>query len=86
MSSVLTSREEGELLLVRLRVESRQLEDVLDALAELPFPVNPEMCHVGLHSIVEFPAYESHMETVTAALAPFELTAETRRMYDTLRG
>lgn len=86
MSIVLTSREEGELLQVRLRVESRHLEDVLDALAALPFPVNPELCHVGLHSVVDFPAYENHLETVTAALTPFELTAETRRMFDTLRG
>ena len=56
MSTVLTSRQDGELLLVRLQVESRHLEDVLESLATLPFPVNPDLRHVGLMSIVEFPA------------------------------
>ena len=86
MSTVLTSREEGELLLIRLRVESRQLEDVLEALAALPFPVNPELCHVGLYSVIEFPAYEHRLETVRAAVAPFELTVETKPMLDAIRG
>ena len=86
MSTVLTSRENGELLLVRLRVESRQLEEVLESLAALPFPVNPDLRHVGLQSIVEFPAYEDRLETVNSALAPFELRAETVRMLDAIRG
>ncbi|MBL8237206.1 MAG: hypothetical protein JNM66_07300 [Bryobacterales bacterium] len=85
MSTVLASREEGELLLVRLCVESRQLEEVLEALAGLPFPVNPDLRHSGLNSVVEFPAYESRLDSVNAALAPFELTAETRRMLDAIR-
>ena len=86
MSTVLTSREEGELLLVRLRVESRHLEEVLDALAELPFPVNPELCHVGIYSVIDFPAYEHSLETVREALAPFDLTVETTPMLDAIRG
>ncbi|MFN0102564.1 MAG: hypothetical protein ACKV2U_10800 [Bryobacteraceae bacterium] len=86
MSTGLTSREDGELLLVRLRVESRQLEEVLESLAALPFPVNPDLRHVGLHSIVEFPAYENRLPTVNAALTPFELTAETLSMFDAIRG
>jgi hypothetical protein len=85
MSTVLASREEGELLLVRLCVDSRQLEDVLEALAALPFPVNPDLRHLGLQSVVEFPAYEHRLESVNAALAPFELRAETRRMLDAIR-
>ncbi|MBI2686070.1 MAG: hypothetical protein HYX27_07125 [Acidobacteria bacterium] len=85
MSSVLTSREEGELLLVRLRVESRHLEEVLEALADLPFPVNPDLQHVGLHSVVEFPAYEHRLAAVQEALKPFELSVETRRMMDAIR-
>jgi hypothetical protein len=85
MSTALTSREDGELWLVRLQVESRQLEDVLETLAALPFPVNPDLQHVGLKSIVEFPAYENRLATVTSALAPFELAAETRRMLDAIR-
>jgi hypothetical protein len=85
MLSVLSSREEGELLMIRLRVQSRQLEDVLESLAGLPFPVNPDLRHVGLTSIVEFPAYESRLATVNRALEPYELTAETLRMLEAIQ-
>jgi hypothetical protein len=85
MSTVLASPKEGELLLVRLSVESRQLEDVLEALADLPFPVNPDLRHTGLNSVVEFPAFENRLDSVNAALAPFELRAETQRMLDAIR-
>ncbi len=83
--SVLISPEEGELFLIKLCVESRYLEEVLEALAALPFPVNPDLCHAGLHSYVEFPAFEHRLASVNAALAPFDLTAETRRMFDAIR-
>ena len=86
MSTMLTSREDGELLLVRLEVDSRQLEEVLESLAALPFPVNPDLRHAGMKSIVEFPAYENRLATVNSALTPFELTAETFRMLDAIRG
>lgn len=86
MTTVLASREDGELYSVRLCVESRHLEDVLETLADLPFPVNPDLWHAGLFSYVEFPAYANRLDTVNAALAPFELTAETRRMFDAIRG
>jgi hypothetical protein len=85
MLSVLSSREEGELLLVRLRVKSRQLEDVLEALAGLPFPVNPDLAHCGLSSTVEFPAYENRLELVNRVLEPYELTAETFRMLEAIQ-
>lgn len=85
MSTVLTSREEGELLLVRLRVESRNLEDVLEALADLPFPVNPDLCHNGMYSVVEFPAYEHRLDAVHQALQPFDLSVVTLRMLDAIR-
>ena len=48
--------KEGELLLVRISVDPRQLEDLLDCLANLPFPVNPQIYHTK-PTIVEFPAY-----------------------------
>lgn len=85
MSTVLTSPQEGDLLLVRLRVESRLLEDLLEVLAGLPFPVNPDLCHAGLHSIVEFPAFESRLDTVRQAVASFDLPVETVRMLDAIR-
>lgn len=85
MSTALTSRVEGELLLVRLRVESRYLEEVLESLAALPFPVNPDLQHVGLYSVVEFPAYSSQLATVKGAVAPFELAVQTVPMLDAIR-
>ena len=85
MSTALTSREYGELLLVRVRVDSRHLEEILESLAALPFPVNPDLEHVGLYSIVEFPAYEHRLDTVNAALAPFELTLQTVPMLAAIR-
>ncbi len=36
---------EGELVSVRITVEPRLLEDLLDALAVLDFPVNPQLYH-----------------------------------------
>ncbi len=85
MSSALTSREEGELLLASLRVDSRQLEDVLETLASLPFPVNPYLRHEGLQSLVEFPVFEHRLATVSRAVEPFDLTVESRPMLEAIR-
>ena len=35
--------QEGELVLLRVAVEPRLLEDLLEALARLDFPVNPQL-------------------------------------------
>jgi hypothetical protein len=82
----LCSPEEGELVLVRVCVESRQLEDVLEALAGLPFPVNPDLQHDGLSSTIEFPAYDSRLDEVMEALQPFDLPISTISMLETIRG
>ena len=50
---------EGELLLVRIRIPAAQLERLLDSLAVMPFPINPELQHGYPLSTVEFPAYAS---------------------------
>jgi len=36
---------EGELVSLRIRVEPKHLEDLLEALALLDFPVNPQLYH-----------------------------------------
>jgi hypothetical protein len=66
---------EGELVLVRIATEARQLEEVLEAVADLPFPVNPEIRHHGAGSTVEFPAYSNHFEDVRQAFRVKGLTA-----------
>ncbi len=65
------SGSEGELILIRVAVEPRLLEDLLETLAELPFPINPQINHQlnhGQGTTVEFPAYESWTQPIGRAL------------------
>jgi hypothetical protein len=77
------SSNEGELLLVSIAVEPRRLELLLETLAQLAFPVNPEIYHeasIVCHypdghqesetaTLVEFPAYEVRLEEVRLAFS-----------------
>ena len=60
--------QEGELVLLRVAVEPRLLEDLLEALAGLAFPVNPQLYHRPAHVTVEFPAYSARVEEVRQIL------------------
>ena len=60
---------EGELVSVRISVEPRLLEDLLEALAGLDFPVNPQLYHQTGLTTVEFPAYSSHLENIRGILS-----------------
>ena len=62
---------EGELVLLRLTVEPRLLEDLLDTLARLDFPVNPELCHRANQVLVDFPAYEGKIDEVRRILKAY---------------
>jgi hypothetical protein len=57
-----------DLLMVRVRVESRDLEELLEALAGLEFPLNPELFPSGGETIVEFPAYGHQLEEIYSVL------------------
>ncbi len=57
----------GELTSVRVSVEPRALEDLLECLASLTFPVNPEIRH-GVPTVVEFPAWLDRLSEVEVAL------------------
>lgn len=72
-----------ELLMVRLMVDARDLEDTLEQLAELPFPVNPELMHRGRTTVIEFPAYVQSIPDLKKALGE-DLTMETVSMLSTL--
>jgi hypothetical protein len=74
------SSSEGELLLVSIAVEPRRLECLLETLAQLNFPVNPQIYHEASlargcddpaepETLVEFPAYEVHLEEVRRAFS-----------------
>jgi len=58
----------GELLRIRIAADARHLEDVLEAVAELPFPVNPEIQHGAHQSQIEFPAYSQWLDEIRTAL------------------
>lgn len=59
---------DGELLDLSVAVELRQLEDLLETLARLPFPVNPEIQHRPHSLAVRFPAYQRRMPGVIRSL------------------
>lgn len=63
-SAALHGADGGELVSVRVRVDSRHLEDVLEALAHADFPINPEICHGYPNTWVEFPAYDKQIADV----------------------
>ena len=62
--SVTLAGSQGELGLVRITVAPHFLEDLLDALSGLSFPVNPQILHLNPETVVEFPAYSAGLEEV----------------------
>ncbi len=85
---------EGELVSVRVCIEARLLEKLLDALATLSFPVNPQIYHqaaVGYvradgseeivpTTLVEFPAFSGRVAEVRRLLAAHGLAPELVRV------
>jgi len=63
------STPEGELVFLRISVEPKSLEELLEALAALSFPVNPQLYHRPARVVVEFPAYSERLEEVRKTLA-----------------
>lgn len=61
------SGNEGELVSVRIGTNPHLLEDLLECLASVPFPVNPQIYH-GRPTVVEFPAYRNQLFQVRDAL------------------
>ncbi len=79
------STREGALVSVSIAVDPRQLEDLLEALARIGFPINPQIYHdaavvyrygdgheaTEAATLVEFPAYEDRLEEVRRALGAY---------------
>jgi hypothetical protein len=59
---------DGELVMVRVVVAAQDLEEALEALAGLEFPVNPELLHRGVETTIEFPAYAQKVPSIHASL------------------
>jgi hypothetical protein len=84
-AEALLSGSNGTLVSVSIHVDPRHLESLLEALAQVNFPVNPQIYHDALMvyryadgreeveaiTLVEFPAYAGQMEEVRHALQAF---------------
>ncbi len=96
---VLTGAE-GELISITITVEPRLLERLLDALAALDFPINPQIYHEARLvyvftdgreqeepvTMVEFPAYARRLKDVREALNALGLPAEALAYKNALEG
>lgn len=81
---------EGSLISVSVHVEPQYLESLLDALAQLDFPINPQIYHGASvtcvyadgseesqpATMVEFPAYESRLPAIRDMLAAYGFPAD----------
>ena len=56
--------QEGDLIFVRVKVDPRLLEELLEALAGADFPINPEIRHAHQETTVEFPAYDTQIAEI----------------------
>src|SRR5271170_5374069 len=68
---------EGALVSVSVSVEPRRLEQLLDTLAQLEFPINPAIYHDRPATAVEFPAYESRLHGIRAMLESHGFPADS---------
>jgi hypothetical protein len=68
---------DGELVSVHITVEPKLLENLLEALAEVSFPINPQICHDATQvrngrlrpaALVQFPAYAERLEEAKRVL------------------
>ena len=85
MSATTLCGREGALVSVSISVDPRRLESLLEALAQLDFPINPQIYHDAVliyrypdfheetenTTLVEFPAYEAQLDEVRGAIDAF---------------
>ncbi|HWE48971.1 MAG TPA: hypothetical protein VG273_04250 [Bryobacteraceae bacterium] len=72
---------EGELVSVSIQIAPRDLESLLEVLAAIEFPINPQIYHdAAPGTVVEFPAYENHLSEVYTALQASGFPADCLRV------
>jgi len=90
IAAVLCGRE-GALVSVSISVDPRHLESLLESLAQLDFPINPQIYHDAAlvyrfedghqqsvaTTLVEFPAYEERLGEVRRAVEAFGFDPES---------
>jgi hypothetical protein len=91
---------EGALVLVSVSVEPRNLELALDALAQLSYPINPQIYHDGAvltsyadgrqerepATIIEFPAYTSWLNEIRRVWHSYGFQPDCLSVADMLEG
>ena len=90
----LLSGNDGALVSVSIHVDPRHLESLLEALAQVSFPVNPQIyhdammvyCYADGHeereatTLVEFPAYVSQIAEARMALEAYGFDPQTMQV------
>jgi len=82
---------EGELVSVSISVDPRDLEALLEALARVDFPINPQIYHGEGHppetcTIVVFPAYAGRLPQVREAVSAIPgVTLATKGMLEEIQ-
>ena len=60
---------EGTLVSISIAVQPCALESLLETLAGVSFPINPQIYHGASTTLVEFPAYAGRVDEVRHAIA-----------------
>jgi hypothetical protein len=90
----LLSGSKGALVSVSINVDPRHLESLLEALAQVSFPINPQIYHDALMvyryadereeteatTLVEFPAYAGQIDEAQRALAAYGFDPATMQV------
>jgi len=90
ISSASLSTSEGALVSVSIHIDPRYLEALLEALARIDFPINPQIYHdaeivttrpdgseeIEATTVVEFPAYLGRLEEVHRGLRAYGFSAD----------
>jgi hypothetical protein len=90
-SSPALESSEGALVSVSVNVEPKLLEDLLDALAHLEFPINPQIYHDAAllyvypdgreetvpTTLVDFPAYANRLPEIRSVLGAYQFAPDS---------
>lgn len=81
--ALLNSASAGELLAAEICITSRLLEELLEALASAPFPLNPELENAIPSGIskIHFPIYESQLSTLRDILVSAGFSASLLQVH-----
>ncbi|MCZ2076196.1 MAG: hypothetical protein HUU41_17635 [Bryobacteraceae bacterium] len=97
-TTAVLSGASGRLISITIAVEPRLLENLLETLSQLSFPVNPQIYHQGsilsthpegdreakATTLVEFPAYERDLAEVESVMEAYGFSRDSVYVRDML--